>query len=136
MMPSNEVIRLKREVIVARAREELKVPPGIYHPLMKLAEIKQKEVLLRFFYIPFWKACTATLLLLIVILFLSGAWIFSSGLIFVCGFSIYVARRSHKHLKRIELQLSKSKMMEITMESVPPEESAASPQNLGEERKE
>lgn len=125
MLPS-KYIKRTREVIYAK--EEIEMSAS-YQLIAKLVEVKQKETLLRFFYLPFWKACSATLVLLTGILFLSGAWVFASGLIVFCGFSTYMAHRSHTQLRDVKLQLPKPEMIEISMRSGPPKETVANSQN-------
>ncbi len=78
-----------------------------YHVIAQIVERKQKQTLTRFFLIPFWEAFGATLILLAILLFLSQAWIFTSSIGFVAGFSIFMSRRCRNSLKQIKIELDR-----------------------------
>lgn len=75
--------------------------PNSHQKIMELIQLKQEQTLLKFLFLPFWKACSGTLVFLIIILCLSNAWIFACGFIIICGFSIYTVLRLRNQLKLI-----------------------------------
>ncbi len=70
--------------------------------ILEAIELKQEEGLLKWLFMPFWKALTATMILLILCLIGSG--IFFMGILFspVIAYGIYMSRRCHNRLKEIE----------------------------------
>lgn len=128
-MPKDEGGRITREAILARVTEEIELPNGYHRLLTQLVETKQREVLLRFFYVPFWKACSATLALLAVILFLSGALALTLGLAAVCGFSTYMVSRSSNQLKRIKELLAGAEAVETPLGGTTLEETITPPRS-------
>jgi len=95
--------RREREIII-----EAEFPRLPYEHLVHVAEIKQKEVLLKYLYLPFWISLFGILTFLAGILALLGAWYFFSGFIFFIGFSTHTVYRSRKQLKKIREELSVS----------------------------
>ena len=87
---------------------EAELPSVPYKHFVYAAEIKQKEILLKYFYLPFWISLDGTLVFLAAILAFLGAWYFFSGLIFFIGFSTHTVYRSKKQLKKIGEELSAS----------------------------
>ncbi len=97
--------------VIAREREiemEAELPSIPYKYLVYVAEIRQKEVLLKYLYLPFWISLDGILVFLAAILALLGAWYLFPGFIFFIGFSTYTVYRSKKQLKKIGEELSAS----------------------------
>ena len=78
-----------------------------YHLIAQIVERKQKQTLTRFLFIPLWEALGATLVFLAILLLFSQAWVLTSSIGFVAGFSIFMARRCHNSLKQIQIELDK-----------------------------
>lgn len=102
----------KTRVRITRQERETKMevefPSMPYEHLIHVAEIKQKEVLLKYFYLPFWASLFGILAFLAGILAFLGAWYLFSGFIFFIGFSMHTIYRSEKQLKKIREELSVS----------------------------
>lgn len=70
--------------------------------LLKLIGLKQEEGLLKWLFMPFWKALTGTILLLTLCLVLRGAFVMAVFLAPVIAFGIYMSRKCHNRLKELE----------------------------------
>ena len=68
----------------------------------------QRTTLLRYFFIPLWRASIATALLVIGLLLLSGGWVLSPVLVVFCGFSVYMISRFQGQLKQLQQELSEA----------------------------
>jgi len=101
--PTVRVTRVERVTTM-----EAELPNIPYKHFAYVAEIKQKEVLLKYLYLPFWITLDGILVFLAAILALLGAWYLFSGFIFFIGFSTYTVYRSKKQLKKIGEELSAS----------------------------
>jgi len=70
--------------------------------ILKLIELKQEESFLKWLFMPFWMALTATVIL-IAFLFIGSGSFFSVVFLFpVIAFGIYMSRKSYKRLKEIK----------------------------------
>ena len=99
---------LRATRIETKTTIEAEFPSMPYKHLVYLAELKQKEVLLKYLYLPFWISLDGILVFLAAILALLGAWYLFPGFIFFIGFSTYTVYRSKKQLKKIGEELSAS----------------------------
>ncbi len=100
--------RVRATRVETKTTIEAEFPSIPYKHLVYLAEIKQKEVLLKYLYLPFWISLDGILVFLATILVLLGAWYLFSGFVFFIGFSTYTVYRSKKQLKKIGEELSAS----------------------------
>lgn len=100
------VTRRERETTIET--EFPSIPSIPYKHLVYVAEIKQKEILLKYLYLPFWISLDGILVFLAGILAFLGAWYLFSGFIFFIGFSTHTVYRSKKQLKKIGEELSAS----------------------------
>jgi len=101
--PTVRATRLERVTMI-----ETELPSIPYKHLLYVAEAKQKEMFLKYLYLPFWITLNGILVFLTVLLALFGAWYLFSGFIFFIGFSTYTVYRSKKQLKKIGKELSAS----------------------------
>lgn len=100
--------RVRATRVETKTTIEAEFPSIPYKHLVYVAEIKQKETLLKYFYLPFWISLDGILFFLVGIFASLGAWYLFSGFIFFGGFSMYTVHRSKKQLKKIEEELSAS----------------------------
>jgi len=84
------------KVGIASANTEM-----LYAMLMKVIEAKQKEVLFRYLFIPFWTSLIITLVVLALLLVFFQALYLLSGFVFFIAFSIYARGRFCRRLKEI-----------------------------------
>ena len=103
--PKMKVTRIEKAIMIERMTKT-EFPTATYQTLTNMVEAKQKEVLLRYFYLPFWISLDGILIFLAVLLALFGAWYLFSGFVFFAGFSTYIVRRSTRQLKKIREELS------------------------------
>jgi len=70
--------------------------------VLKLIGLKQEETLLKYLFMPFWKAITATVLLLTLCLVFSGTFVMAVLSAPMTAFGIYMSRKCHNRLKEIK----------------------------------
>ena len=70
--------------------------------LLHFIGLRQEESLLKWLFMPFWKALTATIILIAFCFVFSGA--FFTVILFspIIAFGIYMSRKCHNRLKEIE----------------------------------
>lgn len=70
--------------------------------LLKLIGLKQEEGLLKWLFMPFWKALTGTILLLTLCLALRGAFVIAVFLVPIIAFGVYMSRKCQNRLKELK----------------------------------
>jgi len=70
--------------------------------ILKLIGLKQEETLLKWLFMPFWKALTGTVTLLVLCLIFSGSYFMALMLHPVIAFGIYMSRKCHNRLREIK----------------------------------
>ena len=70
--------------------------------ILKLIGLKQEETLLKWLFMPFWKALTGTIIFLALLIIGSGAVFVGIFLSPIIAFGIYMSRKCHNRLKEIK----------------------------------
>ena len=70
--------------------------------ILKLIELKQEEGFLKWLFMPFWMALTATVIFIAFLFIGSGSFFSVIPLTPIIAFGIYMSRRSHNRLKEIK----------------------------------
>ncbi|MBA7541289.1 hypothetical protein ES705_33596 [subsurface metagenome] len=70
--------------------------------LLKLIALKQEEGLLKWLFMPFWKALTGTIILIAFCFVCSGSFFILVMLAPVIAFGIYMSRKCQNRLKELK----------------------------------
>ncbi|GAH57901.1 unnamed protein product [marine sediment metagenome] len=70
--------------------------------VLKLIGLKQEESLLKWLFMPFWKALTATIILITFCFIFNGTFFMAIILSPVIAFGIYMSRRCYNRLKELK----------------------------------
>ncbi len=70
--------------------------------LLKLIGLKQEEGLLKWLFMPFWKALTGTIILIAVCFICSGSFFIVVMLAPVIAFGVYMSRKCQNRLKELK----------------------------------
>ena len=70
--------------------------------ILETIGLKQEEGFLKWLFVPFWKALTATIILVAFCFVFSGAFFIGILLSPIIAFGIYMSRKCHNRLKEIE----------------------------------